>query len=89
MFLAGIWRDWEGDRGPKSKPVPGPHRLFSFLTTEPNAVVEPIHPKAMPVVLSSADAHTWLTAPPAEALKLQRPAPDDVLQLLKRDTDSA
>src|SRR3954469_20742031 len=26
------------------------HRLFSFLTTEANAVVGPIHPKAMPVI---------------------------------------
>jgi len=85
MFLAGIWRAWDGDRGPKSKPVPGPHLLFSFLTTLPNAVVEPIHPKAMPVVLSPKDAHAWLTAPLADALKLQRPAPDGVLQLLPRD----
>ncbi len=85
MFLAGIWREWDGDRGPKSKPARGPHLLFSFLTTEPNAVVEPIHPKAMPVVLSPKDAHAWLTAPPAEALKLQRPAPDDALRLLPRD----
>ena len=23
MFFAGIWRDWPGDRGPKSKPVAG------------------------------------------------------------------
>lgn len=85
MFFAGIWRAWDGDRGPKSKPVPGPHLLFSFLTTKPNAVVEPVHPKAMPVVLSPKDAHAWLTAPLADALKLQRPAPDDVLMLLPRE----
>jgi hypothetical protein len=35
----------EGDRGTKSKPVPGPHLVYGFLTTEPNAVVAPIHPK--------------------------------------------
>jgi putative SOS response-associated peptidase YedK len=28
--------------------------LFAFLTTEPNAVVAPIHPKAMPVILTPA-----------------------------------
>mgnify|MGYP001178201019 CR=1 FL=1 len=85
MFFAGIWREWDGDRGPKSKPVAGPHLLFSFLTTEPNAVVARIHPKAMPVIIASADAQTWLTAPMPEALTLQRPAPDDALVALPRD----
>jgi len=49
--FAGIWTTFSGDRGTKSKPVPGPHQLYGFLTTSPNAVVEPIHPKAMPVIL--------------------------------------
>lgn len=85
IFFAGIWRSWDGDRGPKSRPVGGPHLIFSFLTTEPNAIVAPIHPKAMPVIVAPEDAETWLTAPPAEALKLQRPAPDDVLAVLDRN----
>ena len=63
----------------------GPHLLFSFLTTEPNAVVAPIHPKAMPVIIALQDAQTWLTAPMAEALELQRPAPDDAIMLLDRE----
>jgi putative SOS response-associated peptidase YedK len=85
MFFAGIWRVWEGDRGPKSKPVSGPHQIFSFLTCEPNGVVKPIHPKAMPVILSPADAHVWLTAPVETALKLQQPLPDKELVLIDRD----
>lgn len=85
MFLAGIWRTWEGDRGPKSKPVSGPHQIFSFLTCEPNEIVKPIHAKAMPVILSSADVEVWLTAPPSEALALQRPLPGDELRLLGRE----
>ena len=44
--FAGIWTTFNGDRGTKSKPVPGPHQVYGFLTTSPNAVVEPIHPKA-------------------------------------------
>jgi putative SOS response-associated peptidase YedK len=44
--FAGIWIEFRGDRGTKSKPIPGPHLVYGFLTTEPNAVVEPIHPKA-------------------------------------------
>lgn len=85
MYFAGLWRDWEGDRGPKSKPVAGPHRLFAFLTCEPNGVVKPIHPKAMPVVLSADEAMTWLSAAPAEALKLQKPMADEGLVLLERE----
>jgi putative SOS response-associated peptidase YedK len=33
--------------------VPGPHLVYGFLTTALNAVVEPIHPKAMPVILTT------------------------------------
>ena len=47
--FAGIWTEFKGDRGTKSKPIPGPHQVYGFLATSPNAVVEPIHPKAMPV----------------------------------------
>jgi hypothetical protein len=50
--FAGIWTEFKGDRGPKSKPVPGPHLVYGFLTTAPNAVVAPIHPKAMPAILT-------------------------------------
>jgi hypothetical protein len=39
--FAGIWTDFKGERGTKSKPVPGPHKVYGFLTTSPNAVVEP------------------------------------------------
>ncbi len=63
----------------------GPHRISAFLTCEPNGVVEPIHPKAMPMVLSPAEAHAWLTAPPAEALTLQKPLADEELVLLERE----
>jgi len=27
---------------------------YGFLTSAPNAIVEPIHPKAMPVILTTA-----------------------------------
>jgi putative SOS response-associated peptidase YedK len=51
--FAGMWTEYRGDRGTKSKPIPGPHLVYGFLTTEPNAVVEPIHRKAMPVTRST------------------------------------
>jgi putative SOS response-associated peptidase YedK len=31
---------------------PGPHLVYGFLTAAANAVVAPIHPKAMPVILT-------------------------------------
>ena len=37
--------------GAQSKPVPGPDLVYGFLTTSPNATVEPVHPKAMGVIL--------------------------------------
>ena len=41
--------EFRGDRGTKSKPVPSPHLVYRFLTAAPDAIVEPIHSKTMPV----------------------------------------
>jgi putative SOS response-associated peptidase YedK len=56
--FAGIWTEFKGDRGTKSKPIPAPHLVYGFLTTAPNAIVEPTHPKAMPVILTSGTSVT-------------------------------
>jgi putative SOS response-associated peptidase YedK len=62
--FAGIWTEFKGDRGTKSKPIPGPHLVYGFLTTAPNAIVEPIHPKAMPVILTTPEeCDVWMRAP--------------------------
>jgi putative SOS response-associated peptidase YedK len=61
--FAGIWTEFRGDSGTKSKPILGPHLVYGFLTTAPNATVEPIHPKAMPVILTTDEEHeVWMRA---------------------------
>lgn len=83
--FAGIWTAWHGVRGTKADPIEGEHQLYGFLTCEPNAVVAPIHPKAMPVILRTAEEMDfWMEAPWAEAAELQRPLPDSALQIVAR-----
>lgn len=83
FFFAGIWREWIGTRGTKAEPVEGKHLLYSFLTTDPNKVVTQVHTKAMPVILTTPEEwKTWMTAPAAEALKLQRPLDDSLLKIV-------
>jgi putative SOS response-associated peptidase YedK len=61
----------------------GRHELFGFLTTDANAVVAPIDPKATPVILTTQDEFDrWLEAGTADALALQRPLPDDALRIV-------
>jgi putative SOS response-associated peptidase YedK len=48
--FAGIWRPTEGGKA------------FAFLTCEPNPLVAPVHPKAMPVVLHDDDYDAWQMA---------------------------
>lgn len=82
-MFAGIWTTWRGKRGTKANPIEGEHQLFGFLTTDTNAEVRAIHPKAMPVILTNdAEIEQWMTAPAQEALRLQRPLPNGTLKIV-------
>ncbi|MES2289264.1 MAG: SOS response-associated peptidase family protein [Pseudomonadota bacterium] len=65
--FAGIWRpSTEGD-------------VFAFLTCEPNPLVAPLHPKAMPVVLHPSDYDRWLDAEWDDACALVTPFPSQLM----------
>ena len=63
--FAGIWR-------PTDDPQRG--NVFAFLTCEPNPLVAPYHPKAMPVILLPEDYERWLAGDDATPLAVQFPS---------------
>lgn len=80
-FFAGIRTEWTSVRKLKEGAVSV--ELFGFLTCSPNAEVARVHPKAMPVILTRPkEWRHWLTAPTPQALHLQRPLADGMLQIV-------
>lgn len=80
-FFAGIWTQWTSVR--KLKDGETTDNLYGFLTTEANAEVGAVHPKAMPVILTTPEAvRTWLSVETADLGTLQQPLPDGTLQVI-------
>ncbi len=81
--FAGIWRSWKGSRriGP-GQDEEREWNLFSFLTTEPNNLVKPVHKKAMPVMLTEQNFDVWLNATVEDALELARPYPAEKMSIV-------
>jgi putative SOS response-associated peptidase YedK len=67
--FAGIWRISEG--APR----------FAFLTCEPNPLVAPLHPKAMPVILQREDYDSWLDGEAQQVCELAQPYPSQLMRV--------
>lgn len=65
--FAGIWRPTETGKA------------YAFLTCDPNPLVEPIHPKAMPVVLHEEDYDRWLDGDVEAVCSLATPFPSQLM----------
>lgn len=68
--FAGIWRSVEN------------LNVFSFLTCEPNNLVKPFHPKAMPLILMPDDYECWLEGSYDDVVALQAPFPSQLMKVL-------
>jgi putative SOS response-associated peptidase YedK len=69
--FAGIWRPLDDGR-----------RAYAFLTCEPNPIVAPVHPKAMPVMLQPDDYSAWLDGEVANACALAQPFPSQLMRMV-------
>lgn len=87
LYFAGVWRSWHGDYGSKKEPSVGDHLLFSFLTTEANELVRPVHAKAMPVILRTREeCEAWLAVPADQVATIQaRSLPVAALEIMPDD----
>lgn len=84
MFFAGTHvPGWKSVR--KVKDGLTTDDLYGFLTTDPNALVKPIHKKAMPVLLTKEETEAWLKASWDEARDLAQPLPDDAFIVSSRE----
>lgn len=75
FFFAGLWEVWKNPKNGEDL------RTVTLITTEPNAVTQPVHDR-MPVILTPEHRDAWLSKEtPVEALRgLLVPYPAEAMQ---------
>ncbi len=58
-----------------------------MITTTANALVKPVHPERMPVILRPGDYEQWLQGSAKEAHDLLRPYPAAEMRIIKSGED--
>lgn len=77
--FAGIWRRFKGWYRDELVEID----THSILTTRPNALVRPIHPDRMPVILPPEAHDTWLAGTPDAAFELIAPFPAERMRIVR------
>jgi putative SOS response-associated peptidase YedK len=81
MAFAGLWETW------KDKTTGTPLQSFTIITTDPNAVMEPLHDR-MPVIVPREDYDRWLHPDPTHpATDLLRPHDSEQMTAWKVSND--
>ena len=78
--FAGIWQYWRGQID--AQPVQ--LRCFAIVTTRPNALVAPIHPHRMPVIIAPDKHDLWLHGGAEDAAGLTRPYPAQDMKIVRK-----
>ena len=83
--FAGIWRTYKGPLKKDGEKVE--IDVHAFLTTTPNELVATIHPKRMPLMLTTNNEYeTWLNGTPDEA-RLVHSYPTDQMKIVQSSTE--
>lgn len=78
----GIWRTYTGPIRKDGEPVS--QTVYSFMTTEPNALTASINHERMPVLLSTDEQfETWLHGSTREAFHLARSFPAEAMRIVQ------
>ena len=83
--FAALWRRF---RGRYREAAPVEIDTVTMVTTTPNALVRPIHPDRMPVILPEDAWETWLSGAPDAAFALLKPYPADAMRIARSGLDA-